>query len=236
LVKKIKYIDFKLSFDIINKKFIGGSMKILKETELDSYEYDYDMLNGEAIYVETGKKLYSAEGVKTKTIFNGGNIFAGIFKFLSGNSMFLNKFVATKEEGKISIVPNEKGKVVELNVEEGDICLYNEKAKFLIDDIKKESNYGLKRINFCTDNKFVSYKGDGKVSFNFTKDIIKKEVTEDDKIEVNTNFFMLGTGNIKIKCKKTKGLFNRWFGKVGKYNLIIQGTGIVWLNPTKIDL
>jgi uncharacterized protein (AIM24 family) len=210
-------------------------MKILKETDLDSYEYVYDMLSGESIYVETGKKLYSTEGVKTKTIFNGGNIFAGVFKFLAGNSMFLNKFIATKGDGKVSLIPNEKGNVVELKIEEGDICLYSEKAKFLIDDIEKESNYGLKKLNFCSENKIINYKGEGKISFNFAKDVIKKELLKDDKIEVNTNFFMLGTGNIKIKCKKTKGILNTWFGNVGKYNLTIQGTGTVWLNPTKTD-
>lgn len=192
---------------------------------------------GNSIYTEDAKRLSMTPGVKMQTNINGGSIFKGVGRVLSGEPLFINTYKG-EEDAEISFCSNYSSKILEFDLNEGEEIICQNNCFFCAEETIEAKPYFRKKMDrvfgIINDTNMKRITGVGKVFLNIGTNVVKKELSEGEVIEVDNNSLVAMTNGVEIDKKLVKGFKNVVFGENGLYLTAIKGPGTVWIDKCTV--
>ncbi|MCL4365238.1 TIGR00266 family protein [Candidatus Marsarchaeota archaeon] len=200
-------------------EIIGHNMQLLKVT----------LAPGERIFGDSGT-LVSKNGsiIMTPRIVGGiGGLFA---RKITGATGMLTEFKSTGSEGHVSLAGVYPGKVLEIDLDDNQVFIAEQKAYLASEDTIKFTfqMMSLGAMWFgksgITMQRFV---GPGKVFLHITGDIIEHEVTNANPIEIDPGHVAGFDGGLQYKITFVDNIKTAMFGGVGLFLVTFSGNGRV---------
>lgn len=178
---------------------------------------------GEKLLVEASSMATMSTTLKMKTKLRGG-----FRRFLSGESLFINEFTATKGPGEIGIAPGCAGDMDHVFLSNETIYLQNSAFVACTPDVNVDTKWqGVKKGFFSGESFFlIKCSGEGDLWFNTYGSMIQIEVEKD--FVVDTGYIVAFTEGLDYDIKPVGGLksfFLSGEGLVCKFS----GQGKVWI-------
>lgn len=183
----------------------------------------------ETLSVEASSMATMDTHVKMKTKLRGG-----VGRFLTGESIFMNKFTAECGPGEIGIAPGSPGDLEHIYLENDTIYLQNSAFVASSQNITVESKWqGLIKGFFSGENLFlIRATGTGDLWFNTYGAMIEIDVSGD--YVVDTGSIVAFTDGLTYKINKVGGYKSLFFSGEG-FVCRFSGKGKVWIQTRRVD-
>ena len=217
-------LEVKTIADIIDYNIIGDDMQIV-EIELDPKE---------SVRAEAGAMTYMGPGINMQTS-TGGGLFSGLKRMLTGESFFITSFVHEGDgKGYVAFGAPYPGKVIPLDLGEFNGNILCQKDAFLCAAKGIEIEVALtKRLGsgFFGGEGFILQRlsGDGMAFVHAGGTVIKKELTKDETLRVDTGCLAAFTDSIDYDIQFVGGFKNALFGGEGMFLASLKGPGTIYL-------
>lgn len=202
-------------------KIKGNDMQVV-EIELEK---------GEELFSEAGGMSWMSEGIEMKTNTRGG-VLKGLGRMFSGESFFLNTFVAEKKSN-IAFSSEFPGKILAFDLSKGKqlIC---QKDSFMVAeknvDLKLEFKKKLGAGLFGGEGFILQrVQGKGTVFLESAGELIEKTLKPKETIKVDTGHVAFFEDTVKYDIQMVKGIKNIFFGGEGLFLTTLEGPGKIWL-------
>lgn len=188
------------------------------------------MDEGEEVIAETGAMVFM-DGVKLKTEVKGG-LFGGIKRIIGGESFFVNRFVAEKNNAVLGLAPPYQGDITRIEVRG---TLYAQSGAFLAGspDLNIESKWGGARSFFAGEGLILlKIVGNGDVFLSSFGGI--EEVSVSGELVVDTGHIVAFEEGLDFTISKAGGLKATLLsgeGLVARF----RGTGKVWIQTRSVS-
>ena len=193
---------------------------------------------GESILTENGGMSWMDEGFQMETTTNGG-IMKGIGRALSGESIFMNVYTATKDDIEIGFSSCFPGKILEFDLKEGETIIAQKRSFLCAERTVDVAIQFRKKIGagFFGGEGFIMQKitGPGKVYLEIDGTVIQRELQLGEKLKVDNGYVAAMTSGVKLDIETVKGVKNIVFGGEGLFLTTLEGPGTVWLQTMPIS-
>ncbi len=201
---------------------------------------------GESILAEAGAMMYMDEAIKMETILGDGSekdndkgmmskILGHGKRMLTGEGLFMTVFSNPMQtEAKISFAAPIPGKIIVVDLSEMNGVLICQKEAFLCAakgvsiDLYLQKKIG---TGFFGGEGFIMQKlrGDGMVFLHAGGTIIKKQISKDQTLKIDTGCLVAMSEGIDFDIQFTGDLKSGLFGGEGFFLGTLRGEGEVWL-------
>lgn len=186
---------------------------------------------GEAMCTQSGGMAWMSDGFQLESNVKGG-LMKGFGRMLSGESLFMATYTATRPDSRIAFATTVPGKILAVNVSEHKLIC--QKGAFLCAQTSVELKTAFtKKISggFFGGEGFILQElgGTGIAFLEVDGDVIEKELAPGEVFKVDTgNVFAFEKG-IGYEVEMIKGIKNMLFGGEGLFLTKLTGPGKVYL-------
>ncbi|MDP7079712.1 MAG: AIM24 family protein [Candidatus Undinarchaeales archaeon] len=208
----------------MNIRKIGGYTPIL-EVQLNE---------GETIMCEAGAMIYASSSTHMESMVGG--LFAAIKKWLTGETIAVNKYTGP---GVIGLSASSPGMIRELDLGPGqsvDVC----KGAFMAGDITL--SYGIERVwkgilpwRFLFGGQGFFYQkltGPGRVFVVVKGDLVEVTLAQGQKMDLDQGYMAYKDPSVDVDLTRIKGLRKVFIGGEGLFLLTATGPGKVGVQST----
>ena len=183
---------------------------------------------GERMKDESGSMAFMSSGVKMDTN-TGGGVLKGLGRAISGNSFFINTFVAEKDNQEIGFASNFPGKVIPIKLD-GANSIIGQKRSFLASEDSVEIDMYFQK-NLGTG----IFGGEGFILQKFTGNGMLFLEIDGEVIERYLEGHIAAMDeSIDFDIERIKGAKNWLFGGEGVFFAKLVGPGRVWVQTMPI--
>ncbi|ALT69145.1 TIGR00266 family protein [Methanobrevibacter millerae] len=192
---------------------------------------------GERMKDESGSMAFMSSGVKMDTN-TGGGVLKGLGRAISGNSFFINTFVAEKDNQEIGFASNFPGKVIPIKLD-GANSIIGQKRSFLASEDSVEIDmYFQKNLGtgIFGGEGFILQKftGNGMLFLEIDGEVIERYLEPGEVLFVDQGHIAAMDESIDFDIERIKGAKNWLFGGEGVFFAKLVGPGRVWVQTMPI--
>ena len=192
---------------------------------------------GERMKDESGSMAFMSSGVKMDTN-TGGGVLKGLGRAISGNSFFINTFVAEKDNQEIGFASNFPGKVIPIKLD-GANSIIGQKRSFLASEDSVEIDmYFQKNLGtgIFGGEGFILQKftGNGMLFLEIDGEVIERYLEPGEVLFVDQGHNAAMDESIDFDIERIKGAKNWLFGGEGVFFAKLVGPGRVWVQTMPI--
>lgn len=192
---------------------------------------------GERMKDESGSMAFMSFGVKMDTN-TGGGVLKGLGRAISGNSFFINTFVAEKDNQEIGFASNFPGKVIPIKLD-GANSIIGQKRSFLASEDSVEIDmYFQKNLGtgIFGGEGFILQKftGNGMLFLEIDGEVIERYLEPGEVLFVDQGHIAAMDESIDFDIERIKGAKNWLFGGEGVFFAKLVGPGRVWVQTMPI--
>lgn len=192
---------------------------------------------GERMKDESGSMAFMSSGVKMDTN-TGGGVLKGLGRAISGNSFFINTFVAEKDNQEIGFASNFPGKVIPIKLD-GVNSIIGQKRSFLASEDSVEIDmYFQKNLGtgIFGGEGFILQKftGNGMLFLEIDGEVIERYLEPGEVLFVDQGHIAAMDESIDFDIERIKGAKNWLFGGEGVFFAKLVGPGRVWVQTMPI--
>lgn len=192
---------------------------------------------GERMKDESGSMAFMSSGVKMDTN-TGGGVLKGLGRAISGNSFFINTFVAEKDNQEIGFASNFPGKVIPIKLD-GANSIIGQKRSFLASEDSVEIDmYFQKNLGtgIFGGEGFILQKftGNGMLFLEIDGEVIERYLEPGEVLFVDQGHIAAMDESIDFNIERIKGAKNWLFGGEGVFFAKLVGPGRVWVQTMPI--
>lgn len=186
---------------------------------------------GEAVCTQSGGMAWMSDGFQLDSNVKGG-LMKGFGRMLTGESLFMATYTATRPGSQIAFAATVPGKILAVNV--SDHKLICQKGAFLCAETSVELKTAFtKKISggFFGGEGFILQEldGNGIAFLEVDGDVIEKDLAPGEVFKVDTgNVFAFEKG-VGYEVEMIKGIKNMLFGGEGLFLTKLTGPGKVYL-------
>ncbi len=189
-----------------------------------------ELEQGQAVQCESGAMAWFNGGLKMYTN-TGGGLFKMFGRWISGESIFLNRYVAEDGPGIISIAAHSPGEIRKVSLTPDKPILVQKGSFLAMDDGADLSMFFQKKLKsgLFGGEGFVmnKMKGTGDVLLEIDGGAVEYDLEEGETLIIDTGYLVMMDATCKLKAKMVKGLKNIIFGGEGLFNTHVTGPGHV---------
>ena len=194
--------------------------------------------NGKEVYTQSGGMCWRDENFEMITDTKGG-LFKGLGRMLTGDSLFMNTYRATKDNAEISFASTVPGEIIPIELNENHPGIIAQKGAFLCAENGVEFKVALSKkfsAGLFGGEGFVlqDIHGEGMVFLEADGNICKKELKDGESILIDTGNVVYFDKTCKYEIQTVKGVKNKLFGGEGFFLTKITGPGVVTLQSQNL--
>lgn len=196
-----------------------------------------ELESGEAMITETGAMAWMTEGIEMEASTGGG---AGKMfgRMLSGESLFLNTFTASKP-GFVSFATTFPGEILAIEIKPGKDLIV-QKSGFLAAESGVELSMHFRKklgVGFFGGEGFIMQRLSGSGMAFIEIDGASKEYNLEpgERLIVDTGYLAVMEDTVQIDIVQNKGIKNMLFSGEGIFNTLLTGPGKVLLQTHPIS-
>ena len=190
------------------------------------------MDNGESIYTQAGGLAWMSDSIEMETNVKGG-LLAGFKRMLTGDSLFIADYTATKDGQEITLSASLPGTILPMTID-ADHQYIAQKGAFL------GATQGV-QVEMATTNSFWAglfggegfflqhLGGEGIVFVEMDGSVKEIELKEGQTIKVDSGNVAMFEDKVQYNIESIKGFKNVLFGGEGLFLTTLTGPGKVWL-------
>ncbi len=198
---------------------IGHNMQLLKAT----------LEPGERIFGDSGMLVSKNDSIVMTPRVVGG-LGGLISRKMTGATGMLTEFKAKGAEGHVSMAGVYPGKVLELDLEDGQVFVAEQKAYLASEDTVKFTiqMMSLGAMWFGKSGIVMQrFVGPGKLFLHIIGDIIEHDVTDDNPIEIDPGHVAGFDGDLQYHVTFVDNIKTAMFGGIGLFLVTFSGKGRV---------
>ena len=211
----------------MNFEIVGTSMQTLL-VELNA---------GEEMYTERGGMAWMSN-VDMDTGAKGG-LMKGLGRMVSGESLFMTTYKAKSGGGKIAFTPEAPGRVVAMELKQGQSLLCQRDAFMCAEESVDLSVHFHKRFGaglFGGEGFFLQkVTGPGHVFFEIAGEANEESLSSGEVLEVDPGHIALFDPSVDFSITRVKGVKNMFLGGEGLFLAKMTGPGKVWLQSLPLN-
>ncbi|MDA3846288.1 MAG: TIGR00266 family protein [Vallitaleaceae bacterium] len=192
---------------------------------------------GESFVSESGAMGWMSDGITMDTNMKGG-LLKGLGRAMSGESVFLNTFTATRS-GQIAFPSSFPGKIIAKQLQPGE-TLICQKGAFLAGTSAISLEVAFRKklgTGFFGGEGFILQKitGPGLVFLEFDGHVEEIVLAGSEKIKVDTGNVAMFDASVGYNVEMVKGVKNVLFGGEGLFLTTLTGPGTVYVQSMPIQ-
>lgn len=191
---------------------------------------------GESIICERGAMSWMDDGFEMQT--EGGGLGKMLGRALSGEGMFVNRYVATKA-GEIAFASSFPGEIRAIEITPGHSVIAQKRSFLASDETVEYSVYTQKKISrgLFGGEGFIMQKfsGNGTVLIEIDGSAKEYELKAGERKIVDTGYLVMMDETCTMDIEKVKGAKNALLGGEGFFNTVITGPGRIILQTMPIS-
>jgi uncharacterized protein (TIGR00266 family) len=192
---------------------------------------------GEKMITESGAMSWMSPNMKMETN-SGGGIGKMFGRAFSGESLFMNNYIAQNGEGLIAFSSSFPGSIRAFDISQTDIVA--QKHAFLAAEAGVDlSIFFQKKISggLFGGEGFIMQKlsGSGIAFLEFDGYVKEYELAAGQQLVIDSGYLAAMSSTCSIDITMIKGVKNVLFGGEGLFNTVITGPGKVWLQSMPIS-
>ncbi|MDO5439362.1 MAG: TIGR00266 family protein [Erysipelotrichaceae bacterium] len=207
----------------MNYEIIGGAFPVV-ECHLE---------RNETMITEGGSMVWMSPNMDMQTSGAGG-----LGRFFSGENIFQNLYTAKNGEGMIAFGSSFPGKIIPVDLREGD-WIFQKRAFLASEDSVKVSVEFRKKLGagFFGGEGFIMQRlsGNGTAFVEIDGDLKEIFLSDGEQIVVDTGNVAGYEAGVSMDIVQVKGMKNILFGGEGLFNTVLTGPGRVWLQTMPIS-
>ncbi len=194
---------------------------------------------GESIYTQSGAMTWMTSGIRSETDTRGG-IMKGLGRVFSGESLFLNTYIATEDNQKIAFGSTVPGGILDLKLTSNQPGLIVQKGSFLCAEPTVELKVAFRKklgTGLFGGEGFIlqDISGSGNVFLEVDGDQIVKELQPGEVIKVDTGNVVAFEKTVSYEIERVKGVKNILFGGEGLFITKLTGPGKIILQTQNFN-
>ncbi len=197
-----------------------------------------DLEQGEELWAETGKFLFSSHNVIMDTKAKGG-IWKSLKRAFSGESFFLCKFTPEGGPGTVGFAPSVPGTIMAKTLKEGEYVIAEKDAYLASEaEVALEMTFQKKlRAAFFGGEGFVLQKilGPGTFFIAVSGELIEIDLKPGEQLKVDTGSVVMWDSTVEYSIERVKGIKSILFGGEGLFIVQLTGPGKVILQSMNLQ-
>lgn len=186
---------------------------------------------GETLYAQAGGMTWMTDAFEMDTTIKGG-IMKGLGRMLAGESMFLVRYTALRNEAEITFSASFPGNILAFTLD-GHRELICQKHAFLCasEGIETEIAFNSAKAGLFGGEGFIMQriKGRGLVFLELDGSVAEKTLAEGERLRVDTGNVAAFDATVRYTADTVPGLKNIVFGGEGLFLSVLEGPGNVYL-------
>ena len=193
---------------------------------------EVNLNRGEGMYTQSGAMSWKTSNVIMETNTKGG-IAKGIGRMFSGDSFFMNTYIAQSDNQTVAFSSTVPGNIIAVDLT-GKPGLIAQKGAFLCAEPSVELKVAFTKkfsAGLFGGEGFIlqDISGSGHVFLEVDGDGVQKDLAEGETISVDTGNVVAFEKTVKYEIETVKGLKNMFFGGEGLFLTKLTGPGRVIL-------
>ncbi len=194
--------------------------------------------NGEAMKNESGSMAFMTPGIKMDTN-TGGGLLKGLGRALSGDSIFLNFFIAESDGQEIGFSSSYPGRIIPIELN-GSNSIIAQKSSFLASEkgVEIEMHFRKKLgAGLFGGEGFILQKlsGNGTAFLEIDGEVIEYYLEPGQKILLDQGHLAAMDETVDFDIQRVKGAKNLLFGGEGLFLSTLTGPGRVWIQTMPVS-
>jgi uncharacterized protein (TIGR00266 family) len=193
---------------------------------------DVQLAEGESVYTESGGMAWMTPNIEMKTDTHGG-LMKGIGRMFSGESLFMNTYTCTTGNGIIAFACEFPGKIVPLNLAEGQELICQKDAFMFAQSSVNLAVHFQKKLGagFFGGEGFILNKitGPGQAYLELAGEITEYNLQAGQQFKIDPGYIGAFEPSVKYDISRIKGFKNAFFGGEGLFLATLEGPGKIWL-------
>lgn len=195
------------------------------------------LTSGESLITERGSMSWMSTGIEMQTI--GGSVGKAFGRLLSGESLFQNKYTASRDGAYIAFASSFPGKIIPLDITPGSSMIV-QKAGFLAAETSVELSIAYKKklgASLFGGEGLIMQKltGQGTAFVEIDGDACMYELQQGETMLIDTGYLAMMDGTVTMDVEMVKGAKNILLGGEGLFNTKVTGPGRVWIQTMPIS-
>lgn len=192
---------------------------------------------GEALITERGSMSWMSDGMDMQTV--GGSVGKAFGRLLSGESLFQNKYTASKQGAFIAFASSFPGKIIPLEIKPGSSMIV-QKAGFLAAETSVELSIAYKKrlgASFFGGEGFIMQKlsGNGTAFVEIDGSVVEYQLQAGQTMLLDTGYLAMMDETVQMDIEMVHGVKNVLLGGEGLFNTKVTGPGRVWIQTMPIS-
>lgn len=180
---------------------------------------------GESILTDSGAMVWMKPALEMDTV--SGSMKSLFGRAFSGETLFLNKYTATKPS-MIALGSSFPGDIFVYDVTQGDIIV--QKSSFLASEetVKREISFAKRgAVGIFGGEGFIMnrYYGSGLLFIEIDGSAIEYDLKAGEEMVINTGNIVAMSSSCSIDVVSIKGMKNKFLGGEGFFNTVVTGPG-----------
>ncbi len=194
------------------------------------------LAQGESLITEKGSMSWMSDGMEMKTV--GGSAGKALGRMFSGESLFQNKYTATRPNAFIAFASSFPGKILPLEIRPGSEIIV-QKSGFLACEESVELSIAYKKkfgASMFGGEGFIMQKlsGNGTAFVEIDGDVCEYNLAPGETMYLDTGYLAMMDGTVTMDIEMVKGAKNIFLGGEGLFNTKVIGPGRVWIQTMPI--
>lgn len=199
---------------------------------------DIHLKQGESIYSESGGMAWMRGSFKMDANTRGG-LGVGLGRMLAGESLFLTTYTCQSQDGLITFTPEVPGKVVDLNLADGQSLICQKDAFMCAEESVSIEMHFRKRLGagLFGGEGFILQKitGPGTAFVEIPGEVRIVELGAGEVMKVDPGHIAMFEPEVDYDIAAVKGLKNVLFAGEGLFLATLKGPGKVWLQTLPLS-
>ena len=193
---------------------------------------------GEKMVTEGGGMAFMSSQMKMETN-TGGGLLKGLGRALSGESLFLNFYLAEAPNQSIAFASSFPGNIIPIKLN-GTNTIIAQKTAFLAAEEGVEISIHFRKnigTGFFGGEGFIMQKfsGEGMVFLEIDGDTLEYNLEAGEKMVIDQGHLAAMDESVEFDLQRVKGVKNMIFGGEGLFLATVTGPGRIWLQTMPLS-
>ena len=199
---------------------------------------DVFLTQGESMYTESGGMAWMTGNIEMETGTKGG-LMAGLGRKLAGESLFMTTYTCRSAEGMVTFTPEAPGKVLDFQLEAGQILICQKDAFMCAENSVKLQMLFRKKLGagLFGGEGFILQRvtGPGTVFLEIPGEVRTYTLAAGQTMQVDPGHIALLDPTVSYDITTVKGVANILFSGEGLFLAKLAGPGRVWLQTLPLS-
>lgn len=221
----------------LSGKTVGGADYKILGTVMQSVTIT--LHPGVALVAEPGALSWMTPDVVMETNVGGGGLMGALGRVMTGESLFVVNYSASKDGAQVTFSGEFPGKIVAVNLSAGQSIIAQKDAMLAADQSVKMSVAFQRKLGtglFGGEGFLLQkFEGPGTVFASLDGEVVEYTLGQGEKLMVDTGSLALFEPTVSYDIQMVKGIKNILFGGEGLFLAHLSGPGRVWLQTMPLQ-